>query len=69
MAYTQDQLTALELAIAKGERSVSFGDRTVVYRGVDEMLSAMRVIKNDLQANIGGLPPLRQIRVNTSKGF
>ena len=32
MAYTEAQLTALETALAKGEKRVSFGDKTVEYR-------------------------------------
>lgn len=31
MAFNSDQLTALEAALAKGERRVSFGDKTVEY--------------------------------------
>ena len=36
MAHTEDQLTALEAALAKGERRVTFGDKTVEYRTVEE---------------------------------
>ena len=37
MAYTEDQLTALETALAKGEKRVTFGDKTVEYRSVEEL--------------------------------
>jgi hypothetical protein len=72
MAYTQDQLTALEAALAKGERRVTFGDKTVEYRSVEELRVAMRDVRSGLleQAAATGLWPgaPRQIRLNTSKG-
>jgi hypothetical protein len=72
MAYTQDQLTALESALAKGERRVTFGDKTVEYRSVEELRVAMRDVRRGLleQAAATGLWPSapRQIRLNTSKG-
>ena len=34
MAYTEEQLTLLEAALAKGEKRVTFGDKTVEYRTV-----------------------------------
>ena len=72
MAYTQDQLTALEAALAKGERRVTFGDKTVEYRSVEELRVAIRDVRRGLleQAASTGLWPgaPRQIRLNTSKG-
>lgn len=73
MAYTQEQLELLEAALAKGEKRVSFGDKTVEYRSVDELKTAIEIIKRDLfeQAAATGLWPgaPRQIRITTSKGF
>jgi hypothetical protein len=73
MAYTEDQLTALEAALAKGEKRVTFGDKTVEYRSVEELKEAIRAVERGLaqQATNTGLiaPPLRQIRVVTGKGF
>ena len=73
MAHSQEQLTALETALAKGERRVTFGDKTVEYRTVEELQSAIEAVKRDLhdQAVASGLWPKapRQIRVTTSKGF
>ena len=72
MAYTLDQLTALEAALAKGEGRVTFGDKTVEYRSVEELRLAMRDVRRGLleQAQGTGLWPgaPRQIRLNTSKG-
>ncbi|CAK0777426.1 Phage tail protein [Gammaproteobacteria bacterium] len=73
MAYTEEQLTALEEALAKGEKLVRFGDKTVEYRSVDELKLAIREVKRDLaeQASATGLWPRspRHIRVMTRKGF
>ena len=73
MAYTQAQLQALETALAKGEHRVSFGDKTVEYRSVDELKEAIREVKRSIleQAAATGLWPgaPRQIRVTTQKGF
>ena len=73
MAYTQAHLDALEAALAKGEKRVTFGDKTVEYRSVDELMAAIEAVKRDLfeQAAASGLWPgaPRQIRVTTGKGF
>ena len=73
MAYTQEQLTVLENALATGERRVSFGDKTVEYRSVEELKEAIRAVERGLSAqaaNTGLIPPApRQIRVITGKGF
>ena len=73
MAYTQAHLDALEAALVKGEKRVTFGDKTVEYRSVDDLKAAIREVKRGLlqQAAETGLLPgaPRQIRVTTSKGF
>jgi hypothetical protein len=73
MAYTQAHLDALEAALVKGEKRVTFGDKTVEYRSVDELRAAIKVVKRDLfeQAVDTGLwhGTPRQIRVTTGKGF
>jgi hypothetical protein len=72
MAYTQSDLDALQAALAKGEKRVTFGDKTVEYRSVEELQAAIRAVKRDLfeQAAATGLWPgaPRQIRISTSKG-
>jgi hypothetical protein len=73
MAYTQEQLDALEAALAKGEKRVSFGDKSVEYRTVEELRLAIRVVERGLadQATSTGLipPSPRQIRITTNKGL
>ena len=72
MAFTETQLQTLESALAMGERRVTFGDKTVEYRSVEELRVAMRDVRRGLseQATATGLWPgaPRQIRINTSKG-
>ena len=72
MAYTQEQLSALEAALAKGEKRVTFGDKTVEYRSVEELRQAILDVERGLyeQAADTGLWPRapRQILVTTSKG-
>lgn len=73
MAYTQTHLDALESALAKGEKRVSFGDKTVEYRSVEELKAAIDIVKRNLfeEAEATGLWPgaPRQIRITTNKGF
>lgn len=53
MPWTQTQLDAVERAIASGELTVRFGDRTVTYRSMEELLQARAVIKDALAAEAG----------------
>ena len=71
MAYTSEQLAALERALATGEQRVTFGDRTVEYRSVDELIAAISVVRRGLeeQAIAAGTVKRRPRRVvvNTDK--
>jgi len=40
MAFTQADLDSVRAAIAKGERTVQFADRSVTYRSMEELLTA-----------------------------
>lgn len=72
MAYSQAQLEALEAALAKGERRVTFADKTVEYRTVEELAAAIKEIKRGLfddAVNTGLWPRApRQVRITTRKG-
>ncbi|MBP6725810.1 MAG: hypothetical protein KA132_01160 [Thauera sp.] len=68
MTYTTTQLEALKRALATGERRVSFGDKTVEYRSVEELQAAIRTVEAEIACNTGASPK-RQIRVTTAKGF
>ena len=50
MAFSQDDLAALDAAIKSGERSVAFGDRRVEYRDMSETLKARALIVAELRA-------------------
>jgi hypothetical protein len=66
--YTDQQLQVLRDALANGVRRVRFGDREIEYRTVDELKQAIAVAEADVAKN-GGVAPVRQIRVQTQKGF
>ncbi|QKS28220.1 MAG: hypothetical protein HT579_04285 [Candidatus Accumulibacter similis] len=68
MSYSNEQLLALQKALATGEKRVSFGDKTVEYRTVDEIQAAIREVEASL-ARAAGARRTRQIRVTTDKGF
>ena len=67
MAYTQAHLDALAAALAKGEKRVTFGDKTVEYRSVAELQVAIRTVEAEIAR--GSATSKRQIRVTTGKGF
>ena len=54
MPFTQSDLDALDAAIAKGEKDVTFADRRVIYRSVDEMLKSRAVIVSQLAPDTPG---------------
>jgi len=68
VTYTLEQLDALKRALATGERRVTFGDKTVEYRSIDELCAAIRAVESEL-ARGAGSASTRQIRVTTAKGF
>jgi multidrug resistance efflux pump len=68
LTYSPTQLAPLKQALATGERRVSFGDKTVEYRSVEELQAAIRTVEAEL-ARAAGTRAKRQIRVTTAKGF
>ncbi len=66
MTYTLAQLDALKRALATGERRVSFGDKTIEYRSIEELQAAIRTVEDEL-ARVSGVPTTRQIRIDTRK--
>ena len=61
MSFTQTHLDAVEAAIARGEKTVRYTDRTVEYRTVDELLKAREEIRSSL-INAAG-PRSRVVRL------
>ena len=60
-------MDAIEAASASGELTVRFGDRTVTYRSMDELLQARAVIKESISTS-GGTSTDRFSFAQTSKG-
>jgi len=56
MSFTQKHLDAVESAIARGEKTVRYADRTVEYRTVDELLKARDEIRTSLSNASGPRP-------------
>lgn len=48
MAFSTDDLSAVDAAIARGEQRVTYADRTVEYRTVEDLLKAKRLIEAEL---------------------
>ncbi|MGF6694765.1 hypothetical protein M2318_004854 [Metapseudomonas resinovorans] len=67
MAYTLEQYEALQAAIAGGELSVRYADRSVTYRSVDEMLRILRLMKEELGLNANNAGGRRY--ASFSKGY
>jgi multidrug resistance efflux pump len=68
MTYTEADLLELKKALKHSERRVSFGDRSVEYRSIEELKVAIREVEADL-ARSAGKAKTRQIRATTRKGF
>jgi len=71
--YTEAQLQALRDSLARGEKRVTFGDKAVEYRTVEELKQAIAEVEAAMHKDAvsTGLYPRapRQIRVTTGKGF
>lgn len=67
MAWTTTDRDNLKAAIARGEQSVSYTDRTVTYRSVGDMREALAMIEAELAAAETPARP-RQFLGHTSKG-
>jgi hypothetical protein len=63
--FTADQLQRLEDAIAQGITKVSYADRHVSYRSLDEMLRLRELMKRSLNQDVHSHP----VVMTTSKGF
>ena len=59
--YTQSQVDALRRAYARGVTRVSYGDKTVEYRSLDEM---KRVIA-EMDGDVSGTPRARRFYTTT----
>ncbi len=53
MAYTQNDLTALERAIAGAQLEVQYGDKRVRFRSLDELERARNFVRDQLNRAAG----------------
>jgi len=42
--FSDDDIETLKKAIAKGVQTVSYGDRSVTYRNLDEMMRTLQIV-------------------------
>jgi hypothetical protein len=62
---TKDNLDKLDAAIASGVRSVSFGDKSITFHSVDEMIK----LRSQIARALGLTEPKRRYYPQVSKGF
>jgi hypothetical protein len=67
MAYTTTQLAALQSALASGATSVAFEGRTVTYRSVADLKSAIAEVEAALARTAGTRK--RRVLFASSKGY
>lgn len=60
MAFTQTQIDALEVHIARGATRVDYGDRSVTYGSIEEMVKLLGVMKADLATQNPATAPHRR---------
>jgi hypothetical protein len=65
MAWTQEDLTTLDAAIASGAMRVKYKDREVTYRSQAEMLQARSMIRRELGLDAGNGRRVFQITKGT----
>lgn len=51
MSFTNDDLDALNTAIASGELTVEFNGRRATYRSIDELIRARNLVQSDIRSN------------------
>lgn len=73
MPVSQDDVNALNAAIAAGERTVRYRDRTIEYRSVGELIAARNDLRNELaeqeQAGSGAARPRHSYLTQMGRGF
>jgi hypothetical protein len=63
MAFTSEQITAIEKAIASGVLTVKTGDDLVTYQSVAEMLKVLQIMKSEVE------PSSRRTLARFSRGL
>ncbi len=65
MAWTEENLTTLETAIAQGIRTVRYGDKEVTYQTLDQM----RALRREMKLELGQESVIKKYYHNHNKGF
>ncbi|MFC6838609.1 phage head-tail joining protein [Xanthomonas theicola] len=60
MAFTKEQITALETAIASGTLSVRYGDREVRYQNLNAMRAVLTQMRGEVEGAAGVTPRPRR---------
>ena len=68
MPFSQSDLDALNNAIKSGVQRVTFADRTVEYRSLEDLRAAAQQVAAELN-NAAGTPSTRQLRMYSYKGI
>lgn len=71
MAVTQQDIDALNAAIASGERVVVLNGQSVTYRSIDDLIKARNDLRNELsEQSLGGKRrPKRLYAYHAGRGF
>ena len=69
MAFTQNQLTILEAAIAQGALSVQYADRRITYHSLTEMIRLRDTMRSELGVSTPITNRSRLVYVSTGKGL
>lgn len=67
LSEVQAQIAALREAINSGQRRISYSDKTVEYRSLDEMWAILRSLENE-ESTLSGTVRTHQVRMVTSDG-
>ncbi|MFZ1057692.1 MAG: hypothetical protein WAP47_00730 [Candidatus Rokuibacteriota bacterium] len=68
MAWTQTDIDALKAAIKTGHRRVTYGDKTVEYQTMAEMIRLLALMEADVAATNGTAGNGRTILVQHGRG-
>lgn len=69
MAVTQQDINALNAAIASGARSVTLGGQTLIYNTPDSLIKARDDLQKQLQATTGKRRPRQTYAYQAGRGY
>jgi len=69
MAFSQTQLDALDDAIAQGALVVRFGDRSITYQSLSDMLRLRDTMRGELGVSLPASSRSSIITIPTGKGL